>query len=241
LDADAREDLTSRYNALCTHYLMEPTRNNRGVAHETGSIESSHGHLKSAVHDALLLRGGAEFADLVAYRRFIDEIVSRKNARNGKRIDAERALLQPLPQERTCDWEETFVHVTSSGGFTMRKVFYTVPSRLIGHRLRVRLYGDRLELLHLLQTLHLRLELRSRLFTALNLLPSMATIDCENRSSLRHNTTNWRHALRIARPLSRRKSAMVLKSDVSRWVSHMSSTLRSASRSRRRLDWMRLR
>jgi hypothetical protein len=57
LDADAREDLTSRYNALCAHYLMEPTRNNRGVAHENGSIESAHGHLKSAVHDALLLRG----------------------------------------------------------------------------------------------------------------------------------------------------------------------------------------
>ena len=54
LDADAREDLTSRYDALCAHYLMEPTRNNRGVAHENGSIESSHGHLKRAVHDALL-------------------------------------------------------------------------------------------------------------------------------------------------------------------------------------------
>lgn len=147
LDADAREDLTTRYDALCAHYLMEPTRNNRGVAHENGSIESSHGHLKSSVQDALLLRGVAEFADLVAYRRFIDEIVSRKNARNGKRIDAERALLQSLPRERTCDYEETFVYVTSSGGFTLRKVFYTVPSRLIGHRLRVRLYDDRLDLL----------------------------------------------------------------------------------------------
>ena len=54
-------------------------------------------------------------------------------------------LLQPLPPERTCDYEETLVYVTSSGGFTLRKVFYTVPSRLIGHRLRVRLYDDRLE------------------------------------------------------------------------------------------------
>jgi hypothetical protein len=147
LDADAREDLTVRYNALCAHYLMEPTRNNRGVAHENGSIESAHGHLKSALRDALLLRGSVAFADLAAYRRFIDEVVSRKNARNGKRIDAERSVLQALPAERTCDYEETFVYVTSSGGFTLRKVFYTVPSRLIGHRLRVRLYDDRLELL----------------------------------------------------------------------------------------------
>lgn len=147
LDQHARDDLTTRYDALCAHYQMEPSRNNRGVAHENGAIESSHGHLKSAINDALLLRATVEFADLTAYRCFIDEIVSRKNARNAKRIDAERTLLQPLPPSRTCDYEETFVYVTSSGGFTLRKVFYTVPSRLIGHRLRVRLYDDRLELL----------------------------------------------------------------------------------------------
>jgi hypothetical protein len=39
------------------------------------------------------------------------------------------------------------LRVTSSGGFLLRKVFYTVPSRLIGHQLRVRIYDDRLDLL----------------------------------------------------------------------------------------------
>src|SRR3546814_7241055 len=52
---------------------------------------------------------------------------------------------QPLPGQRTCDYEETIVTVTSSSAFTLRKVFYTVPSRLIGHRLRVRLFDDRLD------------------------------------------------------------------------------------------------
>ena len=146
LDASAREDLTSRYDALCAHYRMEPTRNNRGVAHENGSIESAHGHLKRAVQDALLLRGATDFEDLKTYRGFIDEVASRKNARNTKRIEAERVQLRCLPETRTCDYEETLVYVTSSGGFTLRKVFYTVPSRLIGRRLRVRLYDDRLEL-----------------------------------------------------------------------------------------------
>ena len=146
LEEQTREDLTKRYDALCAHYGMQPTRNNRGLAHENGAIESPHGHLKRAVHDALLLRGSAEFADLPAYRRFVDEIVSRHNARHAKRIEAERATLQPLPPARTCDYEETPAYVTSTGGFVLRKVFYTVPSRLIGHRLRVRLYDDRLEL-----------------------------------------------------------------------------------------------
>ena len=146
LDQDARADLTRRYDALCAHYGMEPTRNNRGVAHENGAIESPHGHLKKAVRDALLMRGTGDFDDLPAYRRFIDEIVSRKNAHLARRIDAERPALQRLPGLRTCDYEETIVTVTSSGGFTLKKVFYTVPSRLIGHRLRVRIYDDRLDL-----------------------------------------------------------------------------------------------
>jgi len=146
LAKDAQEDLTQRYDALCAHYGMAPTRNNRGVAHENGSIESPHGHLKKAVKDGLLMRGANDFDDLPAYRRFIDEIVSRKNARHAKRIEAERPALQGLPGQRTGDYEETVVVVTSSGGFTLRRVFYTVPSRLIGHRLRVRLYDDRLDL-----------------------------------------------------------------------------------------------
>jgi hypothetical protein len=145
LDEAAGEDLTRRYDALCAHYGMQPTRNNRGVAHENGAIESSHGHLKKTVRDALLMRGGGDFTDLLGYRRFIDEIVSRKNAHHAKRVAVERPTLQPLPGQRTCDHEETVVTVTSSGGFTLKKVFYTVPSRLIGHRLRVRLYDDRLD------------------------------------------------------------------------------------------------
>ena len=50
-----------------------------------------------------------------------------------------------MPKRRTADYEEKIVTVTSSGGFILRRVFYTAPSRLIGHRLRVRLYDDRLE------------------------------------------------------------------------------------------------
>lgn len=145
LDRNAREDLTRRYGELCAHYGMRPSRNNAGIAHENGAVESSHGHLKRAVEDALLMRGSRDFSDLAAYRRFVDEIVGRRNARNAKRIDVERVELKALPDRRTTDYEEVTVRVTSAGGFTLRKVFYTVPSRLIGHRLRVRLYDDRLD------------------------------------------------------------------------------------------------
>ena len=145
LDRIAQDDLTRRYEELCAHYGMTPSRNNRGLAHENGSIESSHGHLKKALGDELLLRGSCDFEDLAAYRCFIDEVVGRRNARNRKRIEIERPALKPLPERRTTDYEEVRVQVTSSGGFMLRRVFYSVPSRLIGHRLNVHLYDDRLE------------------------------------------------------------------------------------------------
>jgi transposase InsO family protein len=147
MEQSTQEDLTDRMDALCNHYGMTPSRNTKGVAHENGAIEGPHGHLKRAIADALIMRGSHDFEDLEAYRRFIDEVVGRINARNAKRIDVERASLSPLPARRTTDCEEVTVRVTSSGGFLLRKVFYTVPSRLIGHQLRVRIYDDRLDLL----------------------------------------------------------------------------------------------
>ena len=50
-----------RDEELCAHYGMTPSRNNRGVAHENGSIDGSHGHLKNVLRDELLLRGSREF------------------------------------------------------------------------------------------------------------------------------------------------------------------------------------
>jgi hypothetical protein len=100
LDKDAREDLTHRYAELCAHYGMTPTRNNPGVAQENGAIEGPHGHLKRAINDALLLRGSRDFEDLDAYRRFIAELNSRRNAHNRVRIDAERQVLSALPRGR---------------------------------------------------------------------------------------------------------------------------------------------
>jgi len=147
LERDATEDLTERYEALCAHYGMAPTRNNRGLAHENGAIEGPHGHLKRSLRQALLLRGSNDFADLASYRRFVDEVIGHANARRHKALEIERAKLKPLPSRRTDDHEEELVIVTRSSGFFLRRIFYTVPSRLIGHRLRVRLYDERLECL----------------------------------------------------------------------------------------------
>jgi hypothetical protein len=147
LERDTRDDLRARYEALCADYRMEPTRNNRGVAHENGSIESRHGHFKERLDQALRLRGARDFDTPDDYRAFLARTVGRHNARHRDALHIEAPHLQPLPPRRSCDYDEASVQVTSSSGFVLRKVFYTVPSRLIGHDLKARIFDDRIELL----------------------------------------------------------------------------------------------
>ena len=127
LERDAVEDLTRRYEALCAHYGMTPTRNDPGVAHENSSIERSHAHVKVALQQALLLRGSGNFADLDAYRRFVDEVVGRANAGRRKALEIERVRLNALPVRRTDDFEEELVTVTRSGGFFSGASFTPFP------------------------------------------------------------------------------------------------------------------
>ncbi len=144
LETDAREDITQRYKSLCQYYGMVPTRNNRGQKHENGSIESPHGHLKRRIVQALMLRDSNEFESIDKYKCFIDEVVRQHNRRNAKAVSVERAALQKLPIYKTQDYTEISVRVSSSSTMDVRRVTYSVPSRLIGACLRIRLYDNRL-------------------------------------------------------------------------------------------------
>lgn len=139
------EDFTTRYAALLEHYGMQGTRNNRGLGHENGSVESSHRYLKEAVDQALELRGHRDFADRATYDEFVRGVVMRRNRRNAAAFRVEREHLQDLPEYRTTDFVEEEARVTRCSTFTVRNVLYSAPSRLIGHLLKVRLYSDRLD------------------------------------------------------------------------------------------------
>lgn len=146
LDSEARNDLTERYEALCRHYGMDASRNNRGRGHENGSIEAPHGHLKRRMRQHLALRGSTDFDSVADYQTFLDSVTASIGKRNAERIRAERSQLRALPFSPGVAYTETVVRVTTSSTFTLRRVVYSVPARLIGERLRVHLYDDRLVL-----------------------------------------------------------------------------------------------
>lgn len=144
IDKEAAKDITERYESFCHYYGMKATRNNPGAGHENGSVESSHGHLKRRIKQALLLRGSYDFESCLEYQNFIDDVVHQHNRRYAKAVGIEREALQKLPSYKTQDYTEITARVSSSSTIDVRRVTYTVPSRLIGMHLRVRLYDDKL-------------------------------------------------------------------------------------------------
>lgn len=137
------QDITSSYQSLCSHYGMQGSRNNRGKGHENGGVESPHGHIKRRIKQALLLRKSNDFESIESYQCFLEEVVGQHNARNAKKLEEERGSLQTLPKVRTVDYTLIQAVVSSSSTILVRRITYSVPSRLIGHTLQVRLYDQR--------------------------------------------------------------------------------------------------
>ena len=144
INSAEEETLTNAYNALCDHYNLKATRNNRGVSHENGAIECAHGSFKRRLDQALKLRGSYDFETINEYQCFLNNITERLNKRCLSRFKEEQRQLQPLPKERFMDYSEVSLKVTRSSTLEIKRVLYTVPAKMIGETVRVHIYHDRL-------------------------------------------------------------------------------------------------
>lgn len=145
MDKNACDDLTDRYRAFAEHFNMNATRINPGESHENGAVESSHGHIKRRIFQSLIVRGSNDFTSLEEYREFVREVVKQHNRYNCKNLEAEKATLQQLPSTKAVDYKEAVAVVSSTSTINVKRVTYSVPSRLIGERLHIRIYSDKLE------------------------------------------------------------------------------------------------
>jgi hypothetical protein len=145
LDADGRAQAKRRYDLLMAHYGLEPTTNNLGVAHENGDVEQEHRQFKRAVDQALRARGSREFADRSSYARFLQNLIKQRNLRRHERWLEEREALRPLPAAPLELCREVRMPVSRFSTIQVLHNTYSVPSRLIGTTLLVRVHSETLE------------------------------------------------------------------------------------------------
>jgi hypothetical protein len=143
--AAGKRGLTELFGVLLSHYGAQSTRIQPGEAHENGCAERAHRTLKKRLEQALILRGNRDFATLDDYKAFVRKVVEKLNASKAKKWEQERAMLLPIPSERLVLYDQLHALVRKWSVIQVRGKTYSVPSRLIGCTVDVRVYAERIE------------------------------------------------------------------------------------------------
>lgn len=143
--ARAPEEFTDRYQALLRHYGMEALATQAGSPHENGDVEQRHYRFKEALAQQLMLRGSRDFESRGDYAAFLKRLFRQLNMGRAERFEVERCQLRRLPAKALPAYKRLEVRVAPSSTITVHRNLYSVPSQLIGERLRVRLFAERLE------------------------------------------------------------------------------------------------
>ena len=137
--------LTQRYAALLEHYGLQATRTNPRSSHENGVAEQAHYRLKTALAQALIIRGSRDFPSVAAYNAFVQGVVAKRNGRVQGKLAEERRHLRPLPPAAVPEYTTWRTRVRKWSTIRVTNRTYSVPSRLCGHEVEVRQYADYLE------------------------------------------------------------------------------------------------
>jgi hypothetical protein len=110
-------------------------------------VGSPHGHRKERIEQDLLLHGSADFETVATYQAFVAEVTAQYNRPQMVRLKEERAVLRALTAYRFADYDIEQLRVRRTSTIEVRRVVYSLPPRLIGLRVTVRIYHDRLQIL----------------------------------------------------------------------------------------------
>ena len=79
------------------------------------------------------------------YERWLRAVAEKANQGRRKKLKEELAVMQPVVVERLPEFTEELVRVRPGSTIHVKKHTYSVPSRLRGEMVRVRLFEDRIE------------------------------------------------------------------------------------------------
>jgi len=142
-------EFTARYKALMAHYGLKMQKTQPDSPHENGDIEKRNGDFKRRLKQAFMLRQSSDFESIGAYKNFLHQQLSRINKTRSKRLHEEVDTLRRLPLKKLPAIKQ-YRNVPVSKGCTIRvdRNVYSVPSRLMGEKINVYQYSDRLEIFY---------------------------------------------------------------------------------------------
>jgi hypothetical protein len=156
------DEFTQRYQALLRHYGLTAQAINVRQAHENGDCEQSHHRLKRALDQALMLRGSRDFASRDEYAAFLRGLFAQLNSNRQQRLAQERPQFASLPATRLESARRWQVRVDRGSTIHVQGNSYSVPARLIGEWVEVRLGADQIEVYYAQQCVQQMPRLRGK-------------------------------------------------------------------------------
>lgn len=145
---EAKREFNAEYLSLMDHFGMKPCTIQVDSPHENGDVESLNGALKRRIEQHLLLRGSRDFESLEQYRAFLDDILEKANALRTDRMSEELGKMRLLNVSKLAEYKEYACYVRNGSTITVDRRIYSVPSRLLGEKVRVRRYESHLEVFY---------------------------------------------------------------------------------------------
>jgi hypothetical protein len=140
-----QEVFTDNYRGLAGHYGFESCKIQPRCPNENGDIEQRHNRLKTAVDQALMLRGSRDFNGRDEYEEFLEKMFDQLNAGRNKHLGEELRVLRQLPSRRHDDYTERVCKVGRFSTIRVLKNSYSLHSRLIGEQVKARIYAEHIE------------------------------------------------------------------------------------------------
>lgn len=145
--ATGQRGFNDEYAAMMRHFGMKPRTIGVGESEQNGDVEAANGALKRRIEQYLKLRGSRDFESVQAYETWLQSKCDVANARRCKRVGEEVAVMAELNPVRLSEYIEVLVPVTSWSTVRVKENVYSVPSRLIGEEVRVRLTEREVEII----------------------------------------------------------------------------------------------
>jgi hypothetical protein len=133
------------YKALMRHLGTAPRLTGVGKKEQNGTVEATNGALKRQLEQELLLRGSRDFESEAAYVAWLQGVLRKRNRGCSARLAEELAVMRPLGILRLPAYKVLNVRVGSGSTLRAKSHTYSVPSQLIGERVRVHVHETRLE------------------------------------------------------------------------------------------------
>jgi transposase len=143
--SSGKRGFNDKYVSVVEHFGMKARTTGVGKKEQNGDVEALNGALKRRLKQHLLLRGSTDFESVEAYEAWLQETLLRANSLRSRRVAIELDAMRPLCVKCLPEYTEDEFRVSSWSTIRVERNSYSVPSRLIDERVKVRIYDDRLE------------------------------------------------------------------------------------------------